>query len=77
MADGPKDYRDPKVTNTDKKGGGAMKWVWIILAIILALLILGWLLDWFGSDEVVGTTEAPVVMEEGAAPEEGTVIVPE
>lgn len=64
MADGPKDYRDPKVTTTDR--GSSMKWLWWILGAIVLLLLLAWLLGWFGREE----TEAVVVEE----PVEGEVL---
>ena len=53
MADGPNDFRDPKVT-TDRKdtGGGIGKWIAIAVGVILLLLLLGWLLGWFADDEV-------------------------
>lgn len=66
MADGPKDYRDPKVTTTDRSS--SMKWLWYVLGALLLLLLLAWLLGWLGDDE----TEA-VVVEEPAAVEGGTV----
>lgn len=60
MADGPKDYRDPKVTTTDR--GSSMKWLWWILGAIVLLLLLAWLLGWFADDDVA-ETEAVVVEE--------------
>lgn len=60
------DYRDPKVTTTDKKSGGAMRWVWIALGIIVLLLLLGWLLGAFNNEvaEVETAPDAAVVVEE-------------
>jgi hypothetical protein len=60
------DYRDPKVTTTDKKNGGMMRWVWIALAIILLLLILGWFFGAFDNEvaEVETVPEAVVIEEE-------------
>lgn len=53
MADGPKDFRDPKVTSTShESGGGIGKWIAIAVAAILLLLLLGWLLGWFGNEDV-------------------------
>lgn len=66
------DYRDPKVTTTDKKSGGMMRWVWIALGIILLLLVLGWLLGAFDNEveevELI-EPEAVVVEEEVAEPD--------
>lgn len=61
------DYRDPKVTTTDKKSsGGMMKWVWIALAIIALLLLLGWFFGAFDNDVAEVETVDPdaVVIEE-------------
>lgn len=68
MANGPGDYRDPKVTTTDR--GSSMKWLWYVLGAILLLLLLAWLLGWFGGEEAVVVEDAAVV-EEG----EGAVVV--
>ena len=80
MANGPGDYRDPKVTTTTGRSG-SMSWLWWLLGALLVLLILGWLLGWFGSevDEAVVTTDEAattesVVVEDETAAEEGTVI---
>lgn len=56
MADGPDDFRDPKVTSntTAKKdeGGGIGKWIAIAIGALLLLLLLGWLLGLFADDDV-------------------------
>lgn len=47
------DYRDPKVSKTGGKKKDSMgKWIGIALAVIVLLLLLGWLLGWFGGDDV-------------------------
>jgi succinate dehydrogenase hydrophobic anchor subunit len=68
MADGPNDFRDPKVTTTGRKdsGGGIGKWIAIAVGAILLLLLLGWLLGLFADDDV----DAAVVPAE-----DGEVIV--
>ena len=64
------DYRDPKVTTTnDKKGNSMGKWIGIILAVIVALLLLAWLFGAFGTE--VETN--PAVVEEPVG-EEGVVV---
>lgn len=62
MADGPKDYRDPKVTTTDTNRGGSMKWLWVLLALIVLALLIWWF--W--------PTEGAVVVEE---PEADAIVV--
>lgn len=52
MADGPNDFRDPKVTTDKDSGGGIGKWIAIAVGAILLLLLLGWLLGLFADDEV-------------------------
>ncbi len=69
MADGPNDFRDPKVTPGAKDtGGGIGKWIGIAVAAILVLLLLGWLLGLFAGDDV----DAVVVPAE-----DGAVVVTE
>ena len=60
-------YRDPKVTTptTQKRGGGMGKWIGIILAVIVAILLIAWL--WGGSGGMEGEV-VPVV----PPPAEGT-----
>ena len=69
MANGPHDYRDPKVTTTGRTG--PMKWLWWVLGAIVLLLLLAWLLGLFGADEAVEVeTDEAVVVEETEATEE-------
>lgn len=65
MANGPKDYRNPKTTTTGS-GGGTSKWLWYILGAIVLILLLAWLFGWFGGNEMTGATaiEEPIVTEE-------------
>ena len=73
MADGPNDFRDPKVTTRSATpatpGGGIGKWIAIAVAAVLALLLLLWLLGLFGDDDAVvpgtagvGTTDDSTVV---------------
>ena len=66
------DYRDPKVTSTGKKSGGMGRWLGIAAAVIILLLLLAWLLGWFGGQEV--ETVEPTVIEEPAATEGAEVV---
>ena len=67
MADGPKDFRDPKVTSGDSASSGGMgKWIGVVVAAIVLLLLLGWLLGFFAGDDVDA-----VVVPEG----DGAVVV--
>lgn len=52
MTHDPKNYRDPKVTTDHRGGSSAMRWVWIVLAIIVAVLLLSWIFGGFGADTV-------------------------
>ncbi len=67
MANGPSDYRDPKVTTTESRS--SMGWLWWLLGAIVLLLLLGWLLGWFGSEvnEAAVTTDEPTAVESTAA----------
>ena len=73
MAEPSNNYRDPKVTTPATKKSN-LNWLWIALAVLLALALLGWLLGWFGTeDETVivpaeTTTETVIVPADGAAP---------
>ncbi len=64
MANTPNDYRDPKVSTTTEKTGNR-NWLWITLAVIVALLLLWWLLVGFGGDDV-----------ETVVPADGAVVAP-
>lgn len=64
MANGPQDYRDPKVTTTERRS--SMGWLWWVLGAILLLLLLGWLLGWFAADEETATVTEPAATEETA-----------
>ena len=81
MADGPNDYRDPKVTtSTEKKSNVAGIIAWTLLALgIIALLL--WLLGLLGNDEEVVVTPAPTTQTETvpvnpAPTDDGVVAVP-
>ena len=64
MADGPNDFRDPKVTSTSKDSGGIGKWIAIAVGVILLLLLLGWLLGLFADAAVVPAEDGTVVITE-------------
>ncbi len=69
MANGPGDYRDPKVTTSGQSG--SMRWLWYLLGALVLLLLLGWLLGWFGSEaaeeaQTDGAATETVVTEEPA-----------
>ncbi|SFO88239.1 hypothetical protein [Tranquillimonas alkanivorans] len=60
MAQDPKNYRDPKVTETHEKKG-SMTWLWITIAVIVVLAALAWIFGWFDGDEPVEAAQvAPV-----------------
>jgi hypothetical protein len=46
-------------------GRGNTRWIWYLVGAIILILLLGWLLGWFSSDEV-----AEVETNEAAATEE-------
>jgi hypothetical protein len=52
MTHDPKNYRDPKVTSDHRGGSSAMRWVWIVVAIIVVILLLSWIFGGFGADTV-------------------------
>ena len=61
MADGPNDFRDPKVTtNNSSSSGGIGKWIGLAIAALVALLLLLWLFGAFNDDEEV-VVDQPVV----------------
>lgn len=65
------EYRDPKVTTpTKSRSGGMGKWIGIILAIIVALLLLAWLTGWWDNDEVATVPADDTIV---VVPEEGVV----
>lgn len=75
MANGPNDYRDPRVTDTDR--GSSKKWLWYLIGAIVLLLLLAWLFGWFGGDEAIVTDETVIVdpaadevLEDGVVEEE-------
>ena len=45
MAQDPKNYRDPKVTEP-RQSSSSMSWVWIVAAVIVVLLLLAWMITW-------------------------------
>ena len=58
------EYRDPKVTTTEgKKKNDMTKWIGIAVAVIVLLLLLGWILGWFNNEAEVETID-PAVVEE-------------
>ena len=77
MANGPQDYRDPKVTTTGTtSASGSRNWLWYIIGAVVLLLLLGWLLGLFSAadDEALVTdepaaTEGAVVTDDAAATE--------
>lgn len=69
------DYRDPKVSKTDEKKDSAIgKWIGIAAAVLIALLLLGWLLGWFTEDEPAVQTTDPAVTEEPATETQPDVV---
>ena len=75
LANGPQDYRDPKVTTTTTTTtqSSPMKWLWYALGALLVLLLLGWLLGLFsGNDDEAAVTADPAAAtdtEAGSATE--------
>ncbi len=74
LANGPQDYRDPKVTTTGR--GGSMNWLWYVLGALLLLLLLAWLLGLFSANDEAATatetTDEVVVTEEPATGDAAT-----
>lgn len=66
MANTPNDYRDPKVSTTEKSS--SRNWLWIALAVIAGLILLAFLFGAFGGGDDVDAvaTEDGVVIEEDA-----------
>ena len=50
------------ITGRGGRGGGAGKWLWIALAVLVVLLLLWWFFDFFGGagEIVTGTTAGDV-----------------
>ncbi|WP_375263023.1 hypothetical protein [Palleronia sp.] len=67
---------NPNTThNTGKKdSGGIGKWLGIAAAVIILLLLLGWLLGWFAEDTAEIETVNPTVTEEPAVGEDVEVV---
>jgi hypothetical protein len=64
MADGPQDYRDPKVTTTSTTAGsGSRNWLWYIIGAVLLLLLLGWLLGLFSANDEAAVIDEPAATE--------------
>ena len=74
MATGPKDYRDPKVTTGGTPRKSSTSWIWWALGILLLLLILAWVMGWFGGGDVLGVV--PVTPENTTVAPEGGVVAP-
>ena len=65
MAQDPKDFRNPKVSDgAAGSAGGLGKWIGIALAALVALLLLAWLFGLFADDDEVlaPAGDDPVVM---------------
>ncbi len=58
MTHDPKNYRDPKVTTEHRGSSDAMRWVWIVAALIVVLLFLAWIFGGFGRGTTVTTVPA-------------------
>lgn len=67
MANGPQDYRDPKVTTSGTTARtGSRNWLWYLIGAIVLLLLLGWLLGLFSAADDQAATDAVVVDEPAA-----------
>ena len=68
-------YRDPKVTTTQSARGGMGRYVMYAVIALLALLLLAWLLGWFGGDaDVVATEPDAVVVTDGDGDGDAVVV---
>lgn len=54
--------------NMEKKQGGSMTWLWVLIAIVILALVAWWLMREPTYVDPVGTTTAPVTMTEVVAP---------
>ncbi len=52
------DYRDPKVTTSSAREGGAGKWIGIAVAVLVVLLLIAW---WVGAFNGAGDVEPEAV----------------
>ena len=69
------DYRDPKVTTTGSSSGGMGKYIMYAAIAVVVLLLLAWLLGWFGGDaEVVATEPDAVVVTDGDGDGDAVVV---
>jgi hypothetical protein len=75
MAQDPKNYRDPKVTETRQRSSGT-SWVWIAAAVVVLLLLLAWVFGWFGTNRVATVPQEGVGIVEPENPldDAGTAI---
>lgn len=78
MANTPNDYRDPKVSTTTERAGSNRNWLWIALAVLAGLILLGWLLGLFSGDDEVDAvvTEEPAAVGTTTTDDVDAVVVP-